>query len=91
VEKEPVKLKVIRSFRAEKQRREMRASMKAWAESLSKNPDLAGFVLLTIDSEGEAEVHYECGPVKPAVLPAYVQEALSRFVNDAGDGQEGVI
>ena len=91
MEKEPVKLKVIRSFRAEKQRREMRASMKAWAESLSKNPDLAGFVLLTIDSEGEAEVHYECGPVKPAVLPAYVQEALSRFVNDAGDGQEGVI
>lgn len=91
MEKAPVKLSVVRSYKAEKQRKEVRASMKTWAEVLAQHPDLAGFVILTIDSEGEAEVHYECGPVKPAVLPAYVHEALSRFINEMSDGQEGII
>lgn len=91
MQKKPVSLKVYRSFQAEKRRRETRQAFLALAHELSKTTDLAGFVLVAIDADGEAQVHYDCGPVKPAVLPAYVQEALARTVNDQRDGQEGAI
>lgn len=58
---------------------------------MADHPDLAGYVIITIDNEGEAAVHYDCGPVKPALLPAYVHETLSRFVHDNAEEQEDVI
>lgn len=57
---------------------------------MADHPDLAGFVIVTFDSEGEATVHYDCGPVKPALLPTYVQEALVRKVYE-DDSQEDAI
>lgn len=89
MKKKPVSLKVYRSFHAEKKRRETRQAFMGLAQELSKTTDLAGYVLVVIDTEGEAQVHYDCGPVKPAVLPSYVQEVLSRTVNDQNEGQEG--
>jgi hypothetical protein len=89
VQKKPVSLKVYRSFQAEKRRRQTRQAFMGLAHELAETTDLAGYVLVAIDNEGEAQVHYDCGPVKPAILPAYVQEALSRIVNDQRDGQEG--
>ncbi|WP_339084743.1 hypothetical protein [Hyphomicrobium sp. ghe19] len=57
---------------------------------MADHPDLAGYVIVTFDSEGETVVHYDCGPIKPVLLPACVGEALSRKVWEQ-DSQEAEI
>jgi hypothetical protein len=85
----PVKLSVHRNKIEAQRRKELKKEFRECAKAICGNPELAGYVIVGFDRNGNFESHWDTGKLFPRLyLPAMVQTHLTASVNayvDAGE------
>lgn len=74
-------LHVHKNTREQRKRKELRKTLVSHARTMSQDPDIAGYVLITWNSQATPNTAWrtpEDGPVPGNLLPAYAMSALTR-------------
>lgn len=86
--KKLIQLSVIKNRRAEEALTSLRADLKSVMETALKAPDMEGYVVIIMRENGESDVNYASGSMKPGWLPAYVQDQLSIAINETRETED---